>query len=136
MATAALLALIQQQTSPQKGDPSLLPALQAILAESSPDRKGRTKDEGTMKTNNGQENVPKITVTETPQKMSSSPPGSQQPKRTGSVALFYRKVWCPLGSFISCTVCCFISLKVYQMAFLRIKDMCERLALDIEILRQ
>ena len=44
---------------------------------------------------------------------SSSPP---RPKRTGSVALFYRKV--------------------YQMAFLRIKDLCERLALREDILQK
>lgn len=42
-----------------------------------------------------------------------SPP---KPKKTGSVALFYRKV--------------------YQMSFVRIKDLCERLELDTDILRK
>lgn len=89
-ATAALINLIQQ-TSPQKPPSDPIMALQAILAKTSPDKKPM-KDE--VKTSNGQENLPKITVTDTPQKTLSSPlpPTRQQPKRTGSVALFYRKV--------------------------------------------
>ncbi len=94
MATAALMALMQQ-TSPQKTDSSsLLPALQAIFAKSPPDKRGRIMEDGSGKTTtvtNGQEEVPKITVKETPQK-TLSPPSSRPSKRTGSVALFYRKV--------------------------------------------
>ena len=102
---SALMTLIQH-TSPQKSaDHSLLPALQAILSKSPSSNKkgglgnnlggggGGGKDEG-EKPANGQDNIPKITVSETLPPPSMSPPTSvpAQSKRTGSVALFYRKV--------------------------------------------
>lgn len=94
-ATAAIINLIQQQTSPQKSsDP--ISALQAILAsKTSPDKKP-VKDEAKSSSNGQENNLPKVTVSDTPQKAITSPllppPTRQQPKRTGSVALFYRKV--------------------------------------------
>lgn len=63
-----------------------------------------------------QSHTPQKVVVTTPAGVTpkiSSPP---RPRRTGSVALFYRKV--------------------YQMAFLRIKDLCERLTLREDILQK
>lgn len=54
--------------------------------------------------------IPSVTVTQTtPLKGATPGSTSPRPKRTGSLALFYRKM--------------------YQLAFIRIKDLCERLGL-------
>ena len=61
--------------------------------------------------------IPSVTITQTtPLRQSGNTPRanvtSPKPKRTGSLALFYRKT--------------------YQLAFIRIKDLCERLALPAD----
>lgn len=61
--------------------------------------------------------IPSVTVTQTtPLRQAGNTPRanvtSPKPKRTGSLALFYRKT--------------------YQLAFIRIKDLCERLALPAD----
>ena len=89
-ATATLLSLIQQQTSPQKPtDTSAILglALQALINKSPPDKGGAKEEGGDAPATPG--SVPKITVSGTPQKVTT--PTSQHPKRTGSAALFYRK---------------------------------------------
>lgn len=64
--------------------------------------------------------IPSVTVTQTTPfkgQMVTTPGGtSPRPKRTGSLALFYRKT--------------------YQLAFIRIKDLCERLGLATEFIQK
>lgn len=68
--------------------------------------------------------IPSVTITQTtPLRGQGGTPGgaggssvSPRPKRTGSLALFYRKT--------------------YQLAFIRIKDLCERLALTPEFIQK
>lgn len=67
--------------------------------------------------------IPSVTVTQTTpvrgQGMTTTPSGSAtspRPKRTGSLALFYRKM--------------------YQLAFIRIKDLCERLSQNQDFIQK
>ena len=127
--------MMATQTTPVKSSPLNLPGVTDLLASAStmltPSCKRVLSPAGVHPLIPTSPPIPSVTITPslatptpsltTPVKRQGMTPGSssstsQRPKRTGSLALFYRKA--------------------YQLAFIRIKDLCERLGQNTEFIQK